>query len=146
MSRVVPTAKRSAVSMASAAVLSLGVGGLAGAATTTSPSTPAPATSPAHRDFKCTRAPRALARIDKAEAQIAAGLPWLHAAEKKAKAAGHTKRADRIQRRITHLESPTAKARLDRLTQAIQAKCGVSAPGGSTSSGSAAPTSSVASA
>jgi hypothetical protein len=141
MSRVVPAAKRLAVGMAAATVVSLGLGGLAGAATPAPPSTPAPATSPstapAHRHFNCARAPRALARIEKAEAHIKADLPKLQAREQKAKAAGRTKAAARIQRRINRLESPKATARLDRLSAAIKTKCGVSAPTASPSTGTA---------
>jgi hypothetical protein len=87
--------------------------------------------------FNCDRAPRALARIQKVESQISAGLPRLNAAEQKAKAAGRTKRADRIQHRITRLENPKTRARLDRLSKAIVAKCGASAPAGSSSTGTA---------
>jgi hypothetical protein len=140
MSRVVPAAKKLAIGMAAAAVLSLGVGGLAGAATTAPSSTPSPSTTPktpALTRFNCDRAPQALARIQKAESRISAGLPRLKAAEQKAKAAGHTKLADRIQHRITRLENPKTTARLDRLSKAIEAKCGASAPASSPSTGAA---------
>lgn len=140
MSTVVPTARRLAVGMAAVSVLSLGAGGLAGAATQTPTSSP-PSTAavPAHRHFNCARAPKALARIQKVEARIAAGLPKLEAAEQKAKAAGKTQRAQRIQRRIDRLESSKTKDRLSRLQSAIQAKCGVSATtGSSTGAGSGA--------
>ncbi len=144
MSSVVPAAKRLAVGMAAAFVLSLGVGGLAGAATPAPPSTPAPATSPTtpttpttHREFNCTHASRALARIQKVEARIKADLPKLQAREQKAKTAGHTRAAARIQHRIKRLENPKATARLDRLATGIKAKCGVSAPASSSSTGTA---------
>jgi hypothetical protein len=145
MSRVVPAAKQLAVGMAAATVLSLGVGGLAGAATAAPSSTPAPATTPTtpatHRHFNCARGPRVLARIQKIDARIKAGLPKLQAAEQKAKTAGHTKAAARIERRISRLERPKTTARLDRLSAAIETKCGVSAPTASSSTGTApAPT------
>ena len=79
MSRVVPAAKQLAVGVAAAAVLSLGVGGLAGAATTAPSSTPCSGDDThdagPHRHFNCARAPRALARIQRTEARIKAGLP-----------------------------------------------------------------------
>lgn len=141
MSRVVPAAKRVAVGMAAVTMLSLGVGGLAGAATPAPPSTPAPATSPTtpatHRHFNCARAPRVLARIQRVEARIKAGLPKLQAAEQRAKAAGRTRAAARIQRRIKRLENSKTTARLDRLNTAIQTKCGVSASTGSSPTGTA---------
>jgi hypothetical protein len=62
------------------------------------------------------------------EAQIAAGLPKLTAAEAKAKANGNTTRATKIQDRITRLESATFKARTDKVSQKIEAKCNVPAP------------------
>lgn len=142
MPTVVPAAKRLAVGLAAATVLSLGLGGLVGAATpapSTAPPGSSSAASPAHQ-FNCARAPKVLARIQKAEAKIAAGLPKLHAAEAKATAAGRTKAAKRIQRRIDRLQNPKVTARLDRRTKNIEARCHVSAPAGSSST-SAAPTS-----
>jgi hypothetical protein len=132
MSRVVPAARRVAVGIAAATTLSLGLVTLAGAATATSPSSPSTPT-PALRQFNCARAPRVLARIQKVEAQVAAGLPKLHAAETKAKSGGHTKAAARIQRRISRLDSQKRQARLDRRATAIETKCGVTAPAASSS-------------
>ena len=100
-------------------VLTLGMGGVAGAATTTTPK--------AGRHFK------ALTRIQKAEADIAAGLPKLHAAEAKAAKAGNTKREDRLNKRIARFESTKFKARLAKRAANIEAKCQVAAP--STTSG-----------
>lgn len=80
------------------------------------------------KNFNCANATKVLTRIQKGEAQIAAGLPKLTAAEAKAKADGNTTRATRIQARITHLESATFKARLDKASQLIEAKCHVAAP------------------
>jgi hypothetical protein len=139
MPRVVPAAERLAVGLAAATVLSLGVGGLAGAAAPApSTTTPAPSStaSPTHQ-FNCARAPKVLARIQKAEAKIAAGLPKLHAAEAKATAAGRTKAANRIERRIDRLQNPKTAARLDRRTKNIESRCHVSAPASTSSTGGA---------
>ena len=78
--------------------------------------------------FNCARADTVLARIQKVEARIAAGLPKLTAAEAKARGAGHTRRADRIQHLLAKLEDPTLKGRLDKLASGIEAKCQVAAP------------------
>jgi hypothetical protein len=126
MSNLVSTAKKALVGVVAVGALSMGSAGIAGAATTTT----AP-TSVAH--FNCARAGKVLARIEKGEAHIAAGLPRLTAAEAKAKANGNTARAARIEKRIARLESSTFKARLTRVSAAIEAKCHVSAPTTSTS-------------
>ena len=117
--------------------LAFGASGVAGAtapALTATSGTPAASTQltpGAQRrlsHFSCSRAPKALGRLQKVEARIAAGLPKLHAAETKATAAGKTKRANRIQKAITRLERPGTTARLQALAAAIEAKCNVSAP------------------
>jgi hypothetical protein len=114
--------------------LSFGAVSLAGAApapssTPPAPSSPAPSTAPSTgKGFNCANATKVLDRIQKGEAQIAAGLPKLTAAEAKAKANGNTTRATRIQNRINRLESATFKARLDKMSQKIEAKCNVPAP------------------
>ncbi len=82
--------------------------------------------------FDCARAPRALARIQRIEKRIAAGLPRLNRAVARAKAAGNTQRSARIQTMINRLESPALKSRLDRLTSRIEAKCSASPVTGST--------------
>jgi hypothetical protein len=110
--------------------LSFGAVSLAGAApapssTPPTPSSPAPKSG---KTFDCANATKALDRIQKVEAQIAAGLPKLTAAEAKAKANGNTTRATKIQDRINRLQSPTFKARLDKASQKIEAKCNVPAP------------------
>lgn len=110
--------------------LSFGAVSLAGAApapssTPAAPSTPAPSTG---KGFNCANATKVLDRIQKGEAQIAAGLPKLTAAEAKAKANGNTARATKIQNRINRLESATFKARLDKISQKIETKCNVPAP------------------
>jgi hypothetical protein len=112
-------------------VLTLGMGGVAGAATTATPK--------AGRHFNCANATKALTRIQKTEADIAAGLPKLHAAEAKAVRAGNTKRADRLNKRIARFESPKLKARLAKRAATIEARCQVAAP----SSTSGLPTGSV---
>jgi hypothetical protein len=109
--------------------LTLGTAGIASAATPTSSlsgSSPAAA-----KQFNCANATKALTRIQKVEGRIAAGLPKLTAAQQKASSNGKTNRADRLQKRITRLESPAAKQRLQNLTQKIESKCNVSAPSGS---------------
>jgi hypothetical protein len=118
-----------------AGTLSFGAAGLAGAATApsstpTAPTakTPGSPTAKAGKSFNCANATKVLTRIQKGEAQIAAGLPKLTAAEAKAKANGNTTRAARLQTRITRLESATFKARLDKMAQKIEAKCNVPAP------------------
>jgi hypothetical protein len=121
MFTVIPTLKKLAVGTVAVGALSLGTAGIAGAATTT----PSPNV---HRHFTCANAPKVLALIQKGEARIAAGLPKLTAAEAKAKAAGDTARANRIQKRITRLESAQFHTRLTRATAAIEAKCHVAAP------------------
>ncbi len=90
--------------------------------------TPASGVPKVGKNFNCANATKVLTRIQKGEAQIAAGLPKLTAAEAKAQAAGNTTRATRIQNRITRLESPAFKARLDKISQKIEAKCNVPAP------------------
>jgi len=120
------------VGTVAAGTLALGTVGVAGAAAPAAGTTAtAPLLTPGAGKlarFDCTRAPHVLARIQKGEARIASGLPRVTAAEAKAKAAGETRRADRIQKLITRLESPTLKARLDKLAAAIEAKCNVAAP------------------
>jgi hypothetical protein len=132
--------KKLAVGAAVAGSLTLGLTGTAFASTpTTSPSasTTAPTTAPSAstpapaKQFNCANATKALTRIQKIEGQISAGLPKLTAAQQKASSNGHTKRADRLQKRITRLESATFKQRLQNRSQKIESKCNVSAPSGS---------------
>ena len=121
MRTVTPVVKRLAVGVVALGALSLGWTGLAGAA--------APAKGPVVTStFNCARAPKVLSRIEKGEARIAAGLPRLTAAEAKAKKAGHTKRAARLEKRIAHFTSAKFATRLHKAAAAIEAKCHVSAP------------------
>jgi uncharacterized protein HemY len=122
---VIPTVKKLVIGAVAVGALSLGTAGLAAAA-------PVPgATAISH--FNCARATKVLTRIDKGEARIAAGLPKLTAAQEAASKAGHTKRADRLAKRIARLESSKFHARLTRATAAIEAKCHVTAPSTATS-------------
>ena len=126
---------RLAVGVVAVGTLALGGAGVAGAAAPSGTGAGAPVVAVASgrlAHFDCARAGRVLARIQKAEDRIAAGLPKLTAAEAKAKAAGKTARAARIQKRITHLESPAVSARLHRVSAAIGAKCQVSVPSATT--------------
>jgi hypothetical protein len=120
--------KKLAVGALVAGSLTLGTAGIASASTpTSSPSSSTPAAS----TFNCANATKALTRIQKIEGRINAGLPKLTAAQQKAAAAGKTKRADHLQKRITRLESAQFKQRLQTRSQKIEAKCNVSAPSGS---------------
>ena len=131
MKHMIPTARRVVVGVVAVGALSLGAAGMAGAATTGS-TAPTPAKL---AQFNCANATKVLDRIQTGEAHIAAGLPKLTAAQAQAAAAGHTKRADRLQKRITRLESATFKSRLDKAASAIEAKCNVAAPGSTGSAG-----------
>ena len=130
MKHMIPTARRVAVGVVAAGALSLGTAGMAGAVTTGTTPTPARL---AH--FNCANATKVLDRIQTGEAHIAAGLPKLTAAQAQAAAAGDTKRADRLQQRITRLESATFKSRLDKAASAIEARCNAAAPGSTGSAG-----------
>ncbi len=93
------------------------------------PATAAPLPSAkALTHFNCARAPQVLTRIERLEARIGAGLPKLSAAEAKARAAGHTKREHRLERRIRRLQSTRMHDRLVNTSRAIENKCHVSAP------------------
>jgi hypothetical protein len=133
MTKLIPAARKLVVGAVAVGALSLGTAGIAGAATTA----PTPKVA---RHFNCANATRVLARIDKGEARITAGLPKLTAAKAKATQAGDTKLAARIQKRITRLESAKFHARLTRVSAAIEAKCNVSVPGTTSGSSSASAT------
>jgi hypothetical protein len=119
MGMLIHTGRRLTAVLVAAGTLSLGAAGVAGAATT-------PATPAVH--VNCARAPQALTRIERAESRIAAGLPRLNQAERRAAADGHPRRAHRLARRIARLESSSAHTRLTRRSAAIEAACHVSAP------------------
>jgi hypothetical protein len=127
MKHLIPTAKKLIVGVVAVGALSVGAAGIAGAATAgTANATPARVAN-----FNCANAPKVLATIQKVEGDITNGLPKLTAAQAKAASAGKTKVADRLQKRITRLESSTFKARLDKATSAIDAKCNVGTPAAS---------------
>jgi len=122
--KLIPAGKALLVGTVAVGALSLGTVGIAGAASPTStPAAPALA-----KKFNCANATKALTRIEKAEARISAGLPKLNAAESKATAKGHTRRAERLKKRLSRLENPAYKARLVKRAAAIEAKCDVPAP------------------
>jgi hypothetical protein len=127
---IIPAAKKAIVGVVAVGALSLGAAGVAGA-DTAGTANPTPATRLAN--FNCANATKVLDRIQKVEGDIAAGLPKLTAAQAKAAAAGHTRLADRLERRITRLKSATFTNRLDKAASAIEAKCNVPAPSGTAS-------------
>jgi hypothetical protein len=131
---MIPSAKKLLVGSVTVGMLSVGglsLGTAGAAAATTTPAVV--------RNFDCARATKVLTRIDKGEARIAAGLPKLTAAEARLTKAGHTELANRLQKRITRLESTQFKARLTRASSAIEAKCHVSDPGSTPSAGAGSP-------
>ncbi len=121
MKHVISTAKKLIVGVVAVGALSVGAAGVAGAAT----ANPTPARV---ANFNCANASKVLAKIQTVEGDIANGLPKLTAAQAKAATAGKTKLAARLEKRITRLESSTFKARLDKATSAIDAKCNVGTP------------------
>jgi hypothetical protein len=146
MGRAGRTLRTMIIGMAAAGTILVGMAGTAGATApvagaTTAASAGATQSKPHNSSdraarFSCARAPRALARIRRIEARIAARLPKLNRAEARAKAAGKTHRAARIQKLINRLENPALKARLDKMTAKIEAKCGTPTP----ATGSTTPT------
>jgi hypothetical protein len=127
----IPHLKAVAVGVVAVGVLALGLVGIAGASSAVTP-TPSAAHTVSFtktvrefnvRQFNCADATNALARIDKVEARIAAGLPKLTAAQARAGRNGHPVLAHRLERGINRLESAPFKARLTRRSAAIEAKC-----------------------
>ena len=98
-----------------AGALTFGMAGIAGASTGTSGNT-GPAITPS--TTVCSLLPQMQARAQKVESKINAVLPKAEAGEAKAKAAGHTKLADRIANRITKVQDRETKvnARLAKLS------------------------------
>ncbi len=135
MSRRIPNAKKLVSGLVAAGALSLALaGGLEAApAGAAAPAllTSAPRVGP---HFNCDRAAKVQARIERTETQIAKGFPALANRQAKAKARGKTNRANRLQKRLSRLESPQLKDRLTKASQAIEAKCHVSLPSGSSTS------------
>ncbi len=85
---------------------------------------------------RCSRAPRALARIEKAEGRITARLTRLQGRERWAQANSQPGLADRIRARIARLE--TLRAKGDKLAATISARCRASGTGSTGSTGSIA--------
>jgi len=111
-----------------AGALSLGLAGMAGAATADTPAsggTPSAAV--------CAKAANIEARIEKYDAAVTARLPKAEAREAKAKAAGHTKFATYIANRITKAQNRETK--LNALAAKIEAKCGPASSGATASTG-----------
>jgi hypothetical protein len=129
MSRLVPMGTKLVAALVAAGVLSLSATGAASASTPLLTSAPKVG---AH--FKCARATKVLARVERTESQISNGLPALTKLQATAKAHGKTRRADRLQRMISRLESPQLKQKLAKAAQTIEARCHVSAPSTSTTS------------
>jgi len=107
-----------------AGALTFGMAGMAGAATTNTP-TPASGTPSA---TLCAKAATVEAKIQKWESNVATRLPKAEARETKAKAAGHTKVATFIANRIAKVQARETK--LNALLAKIQAKCGTTPASG----------------
>ena len=96
--------------------LALGLAGVAGATTPSTPtSTPTPATL-------CAKAEKLATRIQAREAKATAWVPKAQAREAKATTAGHTKLAIRIGDRITRVQK--FETRGTTVLAKISAKCG----------------------
>ncbi len=104
-----------------AGALTLGLAGMAGAATTNTAATGTPSAA------VCAKAANIEARIQKYDAAVTARLPKAEAREAKAKAAGHTKFATYIANRITKAQNREIK--LTALAAKIEAKCGPASSG-----------------
>jgi hypothetical protein len=105
-----------------AGALTFGMAGIAGAATTSTPTgTPSAAL--------CAKAAKVEARIQTFEAQVNARIPKAEAREATARAAGHTKVADFIANRITKVQARETK--LNARLAKIEAKCGTAGATGS---------------
>jgi hypothetical protein len=130
-----PHLKAVAIGVVAAGVLAVGLASIASASPSAAPTTTTHTRSVPrslrHFDvgrFNCAHATKALTRIGKVEAHVAAGLPKLTAAQAQAARNGHPVRAARLERRISRLEGATFGTRLTRASAAIEAKCHVPAP------------------
>ncbi len=135
MSTKFPHLKAVAIGVVAAGVLAVGLASIASASPSVAPTTTTHTHSAPrplqHFDvgrFNCADATKALTRIGKVEAHVAAGLPKLTAAQARAARDGRPVRARRLERAISRLESSTFRARLTRVSAAIEAKCHVAAP------------------
>ncbi len=134
MLSVVPAAKKLLIGTVVVGALTLGGAGAgAGVAGAAAPSTSTPA-KPHAASFDCSRAPKALAWIDRLDTHIAAGFPKLTARENQARQQGRTAVADRLAKFLSHLESAKFKAHLAKRSQRIEATCHVTPPAPSSSS------------
>ena len=124
MDQPIPMARKVVAGALALGAISLGTAVLAWAAPTSVPAVPRSA-----RPFDCANATEALARIERRQAGIGAGLPKLAAAAARARADGNTERADRLEQRAARLRSTEFRARLARTASAIEAECHVPAPG-----------------
>ncbi len=106
-----------------AGALTMGVAGVAGAATPNSGSS----TNGTPSAKVCARAAKIEARVQKLEAKLNAFVPKAEAREAKAKANGHTKLATAIANRITKVQNREAKINT-RLSK-LEAKCGTASSG-----------------
>ena len=111
-----------------AGAMTLGLAGAAGAATGSTGNTGATSPAITPSTTVCSLVPKIQARVQKFESKVASELPKAQAAEAKAKAAGHTKLADRIGTRITKAQKreTAVNARLAKL----QAACGTASSAG----------------
>lgn len=113
-----------------AGALMLGVAGSAGAA----PDTPTGGTGTGvTKASLCARLPNLETRLHTYQGKVAARLPKAEAREAKAKAAGHTKLADFIAKRITQVQ--TRESKLDARLAKAEAKCATAGTTGATGSG-----------
>ena len=123
MKHLIPTAKRVVVGVVAVGALTVGSAGLAGAATTATPKTIA--------QFNCARATTVLTRIQTGESHIAAGLPKLTAPRPRPPRMA-TWRGPPVSRSGSPgWRAPTSRADWTAAAAAIEAKCQVTAPTGS---------------
>ena len=105
-----------------AGALTLGLAGVAGADTTSNTGNSGNSGNSGTKAALCAKLPELQSKVQDVENTVNnTWIPKLQAAETKAQQAGHTTLADRIAKRITHLQNRESKvnARL----QKLQAKC-----------------------
>ncbi len=118
------------VGTAVAGALTFGSVGIAGATTSSTPPstapaatpTTAPAATPSTTPAVCAKLPTIQSRVQKLESTFNARLPKVQAREAKLTAAGKTKRADALKKRVTRIQTRESKVNA-RLSEA-EAKCG----------------------
>jgi hypothetical protein len=126
-----------AATVVTAALALWSVGVAAAAPTPASPPAvaPTPASPRAVAHGRCSAAPRVLARIQKAEAKVAARLAKLQKFEQSAQANDRSKLAARIQHRISQLEALEARGHAH--SARIEARCPASSGGAGTATAGA---------